>query len=98
MVIYHWSKIKQEEFREKLLSLSYLRDKIVIANVRGRKLRTYGPAGTPKLGFSPAFQRTEIAEEQAKNRRVWSRIPQDTDIVVSHGPQLHLCDHKGYGY
>ena len=70
---------------------------MVVANVRGRKLRTYGPAGTPKLGFSPAFQHTEIAEEQAKNHGAWSRIPQDTDIVVSHSPPLHLCDHKGYG-
>ena len=95
MIVYQRSKIKQEEFREEFLSLSYLRDKIVIANVRGRKLRIYGHAGTPELGSSPAFQYTEINEEQAKDYRVWSRMPQDTNIVVFQGPPLHLCDHKG---
>ncbi|KKZ68686.1 hypothetical protein EMCG_05721 [[Emmonsia] crescens] len=74
--------------------VDYLRDRSVTLNFsNGRRLKIYGSPQTPEFGVW-AFQYPVI-------RDVWThRIPDNTNIVVVHGPPVLHCDvgKKGDGY
>ncbi|KAK6535526.1 hypothetical protein TWF694_001981 [Orbilia ellipsospora] len=72
-------------------SLTYLNDASVVINVPGksRAIKIYGCPWTPKQGNS-AFQ-------YPRQENFWEdRVPNDVDILVSHGPPRHHLDiHAG---
>ncbi|EER25500.1 hypothetical protein D8B26_000192 [Coccidioides posadasii str. Silveira] len=74
--------------------VDYLRDRCVTLNFsNGRRLNIYGSPQTPEFGVW-AFQYPAI-------RDVWThRIPDNTNVVVVHGPPVLHCDvgKKGDGY
>lgn len=68
-------------------------DSVVLDFPNGRKLKVYGSPETPEYGLW-AFQYPAI-------RDVWTlQIPEDADVVVTHGPPALHCDvkKKGDGY
>ncbi|PGH01227.1 hypothetical protein AJ79_07999 [Helicocarpus griseus UAMH5409] len=75
--------------------ITYLQDNSVTLDfeVQGRKLKIYGSPRTPELGIW-VFQYPAI-------RDVWTnQIPDDADVVVTHGPPVlyRNSDRKGDGY
>lgn len=74
--------------------ITYLQDSSVVLDLpNGRRLKIYGSPQTPEYGLW-AFQYPAI-------RDVWTRkIPEDADVVISHGPPVMHCDvkRKGDGY
>eukprot|EP00927_Polykrikos_kofoidii_P040142 TRINITY_DN34363_c0_g1_i2.p1 TRINITY_DN34363_c0_g1~~TRINITY_DN34363_c0_g1_i2.p1 ORF type:complete len:180 (-),score=29.34 TRINITY_DN34363_c0_g1_i2:181-720(-) len=77
------------EVRQKLIpNALYLEDEV--AEVAGLKL--YGSPFTPK--FCGAFQLDSPAEAEDK----WAHIPEDLDILITHGPPEGILDVVGRGH
>jgi len=73
-------------------SIRYLECTSTTVHVKGRSVRIYGAPHTPKYGNS-AFQYLRSAEVD-----VWhENIPENTDVVVTHGPALGHVDGKRAG-
>lgn len=68
----------------------YLKDKLVV--VEGLKI--YGSPWTPRFG-SWAFL-YERGGEQAVN--IWNKIPDNIDILITHGPPKGILDISGHPY
>ncbi|KAF2453600.1 Metallo-dependent phosphatase-like protein [Lineolata rhizophorae] len=74
-------------------SLVYLQGSTQDFECQGRKFRIYGSPWTPKCG-SFAFQYNEISTQAD----LWkNRIPDDVDIVLTHGPPAAHLDENGKG-
>ncbi|KAH8114920.1 Metallo-dependent phosphatase-like protein, partial [Phellopilus nigrolimitatus] len=89
----------QARFVAKYPGLTYLQDSTASVTVRGRTLRIYGNAQTPEhAGGASAFAVPYIAPKNAAAgaERVWKNVPQDVDVLVTHGPPAHHLD-EGYG-
>jgi len=52
-------------------------------------LKIWGSPITPSFGQGWAFNR-----ERGKIHKIWDKIPNDTDIVVTHGPCHGILDHS----
>lgn len=61
----------------------HLWDKEVI--IEGVKV--YGSPYTPSFGFGWAFNK-----DRSKIHKVWEQIPEDVDIIVTHGPPKGILD------
>lgn len=71
--------------------LIYLKDSAVTLEIDGCKIKVYGSPWQPEF-FNWAFNLPRGPALEA----VWSKIPDDTNILVTHGPPagiLDLCDH-----
>lgn len=64
------------------LGITYLKDSSV--TVEGIKI--YGSPWTPSYGI------WEFMKQRGKLTPVWENIPQDTDILVTHGPPYGILD------
>lgn len=64
--------------------MTYLLDRSVVVD----GLTIYGSPWTPEFGRGWAFQ-VPRGDAAAK---VWSRIPDDTQILITHGPPAGICD------
>jgi Icc-related predicted phosphoesterase len=62
----------------------YLENDFVIVE----KMKIWGSPVTPTYGKGWAWNM-----EKDRIQKVWNRIPMDTDIVVVHGPPLHILDY-----
>jgi 3',5'-cyclic AMP phosphodiesterase CpdA len=65
--------------------LQYLEESSTTVTVRGYTLNVYGSPYTPKHG-SWSFQYPRINSSVAETSSLWSEIPLNTDILVTHGP------------
>lgn len=68
--------------------LIYLQDSSVSIDVRGRTLNIHGSPQTPRNGSWP-FQYPRISTTQVSSSDIWAKIPENTDILVTHGPPAH---------
>ena len=57
-------------------------DEVIIEGIK-----IWGSPYTPSFGFGWAFNR-----DRAKIYKVWEQIPEDTDIIVTHGPPKGILD------
>ncbi len=75
--------------------IHYLRDEKLWLNFPGRTVKFYGTPWT--ICGNWAFSEME----RYKRREIFSRIPLDTDVLISHGPPytiLDRCDNGAHGY
>ena len=80
---------KNQSNARKLISrATYLQDKIV--EVMGLKI--YGSPWQPRFG-DLAFN----LDRGAPLKEVWSKIPNDTDVLVTHGPPFGILDATDVG-
>lgn len=85
------------QYRETLLkkypNVTFLQDEVAIITVRGRTLQFYGNAQTSLAG-SPAFAYPRISAEDAAegDKRIWGHVPDDVDVLVTHGPPAFHLD------
>lgn len=85
------------EERTKLLAkypnITFLQDEVTTIDVRGQSLKVYGSAFTSRLG-SPAFTYPRISWEEATEGEggIWGSIPDDVDLLVTHGPPATHLD------
>ncbi|KAI1174933.1 Metallo-dependent phosphatase [Nemania sp. FL0916] len=71
-------------------SINYLQDDSITVSVRGRRLKIYGSPKSPRQG-NWAFQ--YLREDD-----VWEhKIPDDTDILITHGPPRGHLDLTNLG-
>lgn len=95
----HDVALASADARERIpAGLSYLENSSTEILVRGRKLHIYGSPNTPKHGSWP-FQYPRVHPLlDAANDNIWSSIPPQTDILITHGPpfaHLDLDEHYG---
>lgn len=72
-------------------SFHYLQDRAVTVEVGDRKIKVYGSPWQPEF-CAWAFN----VPRGSMLKAIWSLIPNDTDILITHGPPagiLDLCDH-----
>jgi hypothetical protein len=70
--------------------LTYLNGESITIEVSGRKLKVYGSPWTPQQG-NWAFQ-------YPRDLNVWhNRVPEDVDILITHGPPKYHLDLCGLG-
>ena len=62
----------------------YLEDSFVILD----DIKIWGSPYTPSFGYGWAFN----ADRGHDINKIWSGIPDDTDIVITHGPIYGYCD------
>ncbi|KAG8717215.1 hypothetical protein FRC09_014609 [Ceratobasidium sp. 395] len=74
-----------------LAGVTYLCDETLELVIRGQKLRLYGSPWTPRFG-NFAFQYPKGAGAE-----IWNSIPQNTDVLITHGPANAHCDRDGLG-
>jgi Icc-related predicted phosphoesterase len=74
--------VKRGDFIEK--GIIYLENDFVIVE----KMKIWGSPVTPNFGLGWAWNM-----DRAKIHRVWDEIPEDTDILVVHGPPKHILDY-----
>lgn len=77
-----------EEARKRVTNATYLQDEA--AEIDGLKL--YGSPWQPWF-YDWAFN----LERGEPLRRVWERIPDDTDVLVTHGPPHGILDETSHG-
>lgn len=73
-----------ERFRKMITNAVYLQD----GEITIEGLRIYGAPWTPKYGdwaFMPPRDSIELKDK-------WAKIPNDLDILVTHGPPYGVCD------
>jgi len=72
-------------------SFTYLQDTSAVVEVGDRKIKVYGSPWQPEF-CAWAFN----VRRGQKLAAIWRMIPEDTDILITHGPPagiLDLCDH-----
>jgi len=70
---------------------NYLQDSSVTLEIDDRKIKVYGSPWQPWF-HDWAFN----VQRGPKLEAIWSQIPEDTDLLITHGPPqgiLDLCDH-----
>lgn len=89
--------IPEAKFKEH--GIIYLENSSVTLNLNnnfgeGRNINIWGSPITPSFGFGWAFNK-----KRDKLHDLWQTIPEDTDIVISHGPPKGILDlaFKYYG-
>ncbi|GBE78591.1 metallophosphoesterase domain-containing protein 1 [Sparassis latifolia] len=96
----HDSALAEPAFRDAALSahpdLIYLDKSSVSLTVRGRDLIVYGSPDTPCHGSWP-FQYPRVPASQARSSSVWSEMPIQTDVLITHGPPAFHLDMGGSG-
>lgn len=85
-----------EKIRETYPSLIYLHDSEATVSIRTRTMNIYGSPYTPRYG-SGSFQYPRVHPSQATSSSLWSKIPLQTDILITHGPPSYYLDIKGSG-
>lgn len=73
--------VREEDFLER--DIIYLQDEEVTIN----GLKIYGSPWTPSFGIGWSFNC-----RRDKIHKHWDKIPEDTDIVVTHGPPKGILD------
>jgi len=73
------------EAREILTNCNLLIDSEVIFN----NLKIYGSPWTPAFGYNWAYNR----ERGTDISKAWEAIPDDTDILITHGPPFGILDY-----
>lgn len=63
----------------------YLENSATVVN----NIKIWGSPITPTFGIGWAFNKA-----RDKMQDVWAKIPEDTDIVISHGPPKGILDHS----
>lgn len=71
----------------------YLQNSSVSFDIKGRTIKLYGSPMTPRHG-SWAFQYPRIPASQVSSSTIWSSVPMDTDVLVTHGPPAHHLDDR----
>lgn len=74
-------RIREEDFTSR--GIIYLHDEEVVIN----GLKIWGSPYTPTFGVGWSFNKS-----RDKIHAVWEKIPEDTDIVVTHGPPKGILD------
>lgn len=59
-------------------------------NINGLKI--YGDGSTPSFGYGWAFN----VDRGAPIAEVWQKIPDDTNVLITHGPPYGILDLTGY--
>jgi len=75
--------------------IHYLRDERLWLNIQGRTIKFYGTPWT--ICGDWAFSEMD----RSKRREIFSKIPLDTDVLISHGPPysiLDRCDNGAHGF
>lgn len=62
-------------------------DKIGSTVIPSKKIKIWGSPITPTFGVGWAFNKN-----RAKTHEIWKHIPDDTDVVVTHGPPKGILD------
>lgn len=75
--------VRREDFVKN--GIIYLENDFVIVE----KLKIWGSPITPTFGKGWAWNM-----DNSKISRVWDLIPEDTDIIVVHGPPKHILDYS----
>lgn len=75
-------------FRKNIIDSQYVNDIYLLINdyVTIENLKIWGSPVTPKFG-NWAFMRS-----RDKTNKLWQTIPDDTDIIVTHGPPKYILD------
>jgi len=85
----HDKGLVEPEIRDMLLvshpDLTYLDNASTSLTIRGRTLSIYGNPRTPGFG-PPSLRYPRIRVEKSSDSDVWSSIPPQTDVLVTHGP------------
>ncbi|KAF8969250.1 hypothetical protein BDZ97DRAFT_1915593 [Flammula alnicola] len=70
----------------------YLQETSISLKIQDRQLMFYGSPFTPRQGSWPfQYPRITPAESEHNNRR-WSSIPDNVDVLITHGPPRHHVD------
>lgn len=90
-----WQRFHREPFdtnvaQASLKNCTYLRDDS--CSVAQGKVKIYGSPWTPEF-YDWAFN----LPRGKQLRNVWSSIPSDTDVLITHGPPLGRCDMVAHG-
>lgn len=81
---------RKEETKAMITNATYLQDESV--TVEGIKI--YGTPWTPT--FYNWYFMHDRGSEEAKSH--WAQMPDDTDILLTHGPPLGKCDYSVYSH
>lgn len=76
---------RRQEARSLLTNWIYLQD----SSVEIGGLKFFGSPHTPEF-FSWAFNLPRNGDELAQR---WSKIPENTDVLITHGPPYGICDY-----
>lgn len=79
-----------EKVASTITNAIYLQNSGVLIN----GLKIYGSPYTPEFG-SWAFMEKRLSKEL---RDIWNNIPNDLDILITHGPPHGILDKNPYGY
>ena len=80
-------RLSKIEIKEKLYNAIYLQDEgIEIAGIKFW--------GSP---FTPFFNNWAFMENETQLEKRWEQIPEDTDIIITHGPPRGILDWSNYG-
>ncbi|KAG1727049.1 hypothetical protein EDD22DRAFT_974190 [Suillus occidentalis] len=81
-----WARLWQQR------GIIYPEDEAHTIHVRGRAFKFFGSPFTPQHG-NGAFQYSRTGVTGSPSR--WSIIPNDTDILITHGPPHSHCHDQG---
>ncbi|KAF8122353.1 metallophosphoesterase domain-containing protein 1 [Boletus edulis] len=87
--------------RQAYPALTYLENDVAQVTVRHHTLRIYGSPYTPQYGTwafqyprFPPFLPSPSIQRGAYSVALWSAVPPQTDVLVTHGPPLGHLDHS----
>ncbi|KAF9517906.1 hypothetical protein BS47DRAFT_417580 [Hydnum rufescens UP504] len=81
----------QSAIKSNYPNLICLQESSVLLIINGRNIKVYGSPMTSIYG-SWAFQYPRVSASQVSSSTIWSSVPPDTDILITHGPPAHHPD------
>jgi len=74
--------------KEEMLSknIIYLEHEDLIIEVKNKRFSIFGSP------YVPTFGNWSFMKNRSKLNRFWEQIPEDTDILVTHGPPMNILD------
>lgn len=91
------------ERRQQLIArypdIKFLHDDCTTVSVNGRDILIYGHAQVPRSWY-PAFQYDAIKPADAAEGadRLWANVPNEADVLVTHGPPAYHLDRDRKGF
>jgi hypothetical protein len=81
----------QSTLKTRYPNIVYLENSSISLTINNRSIKLYGSPLTPRHG-SWVFQYPRISPSQVSSSTIWSSVPMDTDVLITHGPPAHHLD------
>ncbi|CAL5970923.1 Conserved_hypothetical protein [Hexamita inflata] len=88
-LVFEKNEVQIRQFLQQYPTIRYLVHETINIEINGIKLQIFG---SPYYEYHPSKVPQAFINDTDLRNRILSNIPQNTDIVITHGPSYGMCD------